>query len=278
MSWPASPVPPGWPASPPGVLVGTHPPPAGSPAVPTGQPGAAPPIFPPPVPTRLPPRRAPRWLSVAGTVLGLAAAILSFGFLTWMVLAVYAAWRRSWRTTLAAACYLALVVGFVAAFADLDAEAEATDLELLSLLGLGVAWLGGALHVLLLDRRVWGVVTGQRSRRAENRRVLREQARFLLHHHPAARHDLRIGRPDLPRTFDDGGLIDLNAVPEPVIGTLPGLSPPQYQQVIMDRWLRGPYTSMEDLAARCLLPPTVTDALREILVFLPPPPPPDRPA
>ncbi|MFE9688617.1 BTAD domain-containing putative transcriptional regulator [Micromonospora sp. NPDC005806] len=241
-------------------------------SVPPGLPPAygAPPVFPPPVAARLRPRRAPRWLSITGTVLGLVATVLTFGFLTWLVLAVYAAWRRSWRTALAAIWYLGLVVGFVWAFADLDSEAEATDLEMLSLLGLIIAWIGGALHVLLLNRGVWAVVTGRRDRRAEDRRLLREQARFLLHHHPAARFELRIGRPDLPRTFDDGGLIDINAVSGSVIGTLPGLTTPQYQQLIMDRWLRGPYTSMEDLAARCMLPPTATDALREILVFLPP--------
>src|SRR5690606_39982870 len=35
---------------------------------------------------------------------------------------------------------------------------------------------------------------------------------------------LAIGRPDLPRQFDDGGLIDLNHAPEHVLTSLPGVS------------------------------------------------------
>jgi hypothetical protein len=37
--------------------------------------------------------------------------------------------------------------------------------------------------------------------------------------------ELRIGRPDLPRHFDDGGLIDVNTVPAQVLSRLPGLRP-----------------------------------------------------
>ncbi|PWR10531.1 transcriptional regulator, partial [Micromonospora sicca] len=81
---------------------------------------------------------------------------------------------------------------------------------------------------------------------------------------------LHIGRPDLPRTFDDGGLVDINAVEERVIARLPGINAGQARQVAMDRWLRGPFGSMEELAARCLLPPLLTDSLRDLLVFLPP--------
>ncbi|RZU71773.1 DNA-binding SARP family transcriptional activator [Micromonospora kangleipakensis] len=248
--------------------------PAGLPG--TGPTYGPPPAFPPPHTAFAggrPPRRAPVWLSFTSTIIGTAVTLLSFGFLTWVVLLPYAVWRRSWRTAIAAACYLALVVAFVVAFGDLEAEAEPSDLDMLTVLGLVIAWLGGALHVVLLNRGVWATVTGRRrDRPGEARRLLREQARYLLHHYPAARYDLRIGRPDLPRTFDDGGLVDINAVPEQVVAALPGLTPAQYQQVVMDRWLRGPFTSMEELAGRCLLPPTLTDSLRDLLVFLPPPP------
>ncbi|MFJ8580349.1 hypothetical protein [Micromonospora sp. NPDC093277] len=39
---------------------------------------------------------------------------------------------------------------------------------------------------------------------------------------------------------------------------------------LLDRRLRGPFGSMEELAARCLLPPALTDSLRDRLVFFPP--------
>ncbi|MEK8109240.1 hypothetical protein NKG94_40100 [Micromonospora sp. M12] len=55
-----------------------------------------------------------------------------------------------------------------------------------------------------------------------------------------------------------------------MLTTLPGLTPEQGQQIMADRWLRGPYASMEELAARCLLPAHATEPLRDLLLFLPP--------
>ncbi|MEE3918645.1 hypothetical protein V2I01_09510 [Micromonospora sp. BRA006-A] len=68
--------------------------------------------------------------------------------------------------------------------------------------------------------------------------------------------------------------MDVNSVPDQVIAGLPGLTRSQAQHVVVDRRMRGPYTSMEELAARCLLPAAATDALRELLIFLPPAPTP----
>ena len=233
-----------------------------------------PPVLPPaPAPARSR-EPLPTWVSTTVMIAGALAVLLTFGLATWLVLLGYAVRRRSWRLGLAAAGYLgsASSLLYLMGRGDPDADVPASE----AFLGLGliaVCWLVGAVHVILLNGRVWGVVTGRSVRlraREGERRVRREQARYLLHHHPAARHQLCIGRPDLPRVFDDGGLVDINSVTEPVLATLPGLTAAQCRQVVMDRWLRGPYGSMEELAARCPLPPSVTDALRDILVFLPP--------
>ncbi|MCI4062846.1 helix-hairpin-helix domain-containing protein [Micromonospora sp. R77] len=174
--------------------------------------------------------------------------------------------------------YLALVAS-VLFLALRSGNDEGTDAEAFYVVGaLGFCWLVGAVHVVLISPAVWAAVRrlfGADDRRVtDERRVRREQARYLLHHYPAARYDLGIGRPDLPGVFDDGGLVDVNGVPDPVLATLPGLTPDQYQRVVADRWLHGPYASMEDLAGRCLLPAALTDSLRDLLLFLPPPPPP----
>jgi len=133
---------------------------------------------------------------------------------------------------------------------------------------------------VLLSRGLWEAITGRpdsaRGRANEERRIRREHARYLLYHYPAARAELGLGRPDLPRTFDDGGLVDVNAVPEQVLTALPGLTPEQGRQIVVDRWLRGPYASMEEFAARCLLPPNATEPLRDLLLFLPPASRPDE--
>ncbi|MGC5019751.1 BTAD domain-containing putative transcriptional regulator [Micromonospora sp. DT47] len=261
--------------------VGFPPGPVGSPvALPASPAGPSPaPFLPPPryeqLPARPRPQPVPRWLSVSATVVGALTAMLSFGLLTWLVVLVYAGWRRSWRNALAAVCYLSFAVTFIVVLGSGDPD-YVTDAEGLLIVAWLVAWLLGVLHAILLNGVVWAAVRGRGGAGppADDRRIRREQARYLLYHYPVARQELHIGRPDLPRTFDDGGLVDINAVGEKVIARLPGISAAQARQVAMDRWLRGPFGSMEELAARCLLPPLLTDSLRDLLVFLPPLPDP----
>ncbi|WP_330465160.1 BTAD domain-containing putative transcriptional regulator [Micromonospora zamorensis] len=217
----------------------------------------------------------PTWVSTTATVAGTLLPLLSFGTGTWLVMLAYAVRRRSRRLGLAAVGYLLTAVLLVFMIATDDLEKEDSAAEAFFGLGvLGLCWLVGALHVLLLNRWVWGRITGRpqaAQARDEERRVRREQARNLLHRYPSARLEFAIGRPDLPRAFDDGGLVDINAVPDHVLATLPGLTDAQRRQVAMDRWVRGPYASIEELSARCALPLAVVDGLHGVLLFLPPP-------
>ncbi|MFB9237258.1 BTAD domain-containing putative transcriptional regulator [Plantactinospora siamensis] len=221
------------------------------------------------------------WLALA-TIAGTVVALGSLGMLTWAVVLGYALFRRSRRLAAAGIGYGLLAATFVAVAVNKDSE-DFTRLDLLGVPALLVSWFVGAGHVVLLNRHVQAMVArlagravpdNRRTAGVDPHRLRREQARYLLYHHPASRHELHIGRPDLPRGYDDGGLVDVNSVTEDVLRQLPGLSAEQGQQISMDRWLRGPYATMEDLAGRCLLPPAVTDGLREILVFLPPGPTP----
>ncbi|PSK61365.1 hypothetical protein B0E53_06735 [Micromonospora sp. MH33] len=228
-------------------------------------------------------RRAPGWVRLAATVVGTATVLVSFGSLTWAVVLGYALWRRSWRLALAGFGYFLLVLSVFVLAVSAPENEEPTDAEALYLiLALGICWLLGTAHVVLLNPTLWAAIGGLfwtgRQRTDEQRRLRREQARYLLHHYPAARVDLRIGRPDLLRSYDDGGLVDVNAVPDPVLATLPGLTVDQRRQLAVDRWLRGRYGSMEELAARCHLPPAATETLRDVLLFLPPEPPPVQPS
>ncbi|MGW4153966.1 AfsR/SARP family transcriptional regulator [Micromonospora chersina] len=260
------------------------------PAAPGWAPGPAGPLTPVPhallvamnQPTDAPAeRRAPGWVRLAATLAGTATVLVSFGSLTWAVVLGYALWRRSWRLALAGIGYFLLVFSvFVLAVTSPETE-EVSDGEAIFLIvAMGTCWLLGTAHVVLLNPTLWAAVGGLfwtgRQRTDEQRRLRREQARYLLHHYPAARVELRIGRPDLLRTYDDGGLVDVNAVPDAVLATLPGLTVDQRRQVAVDRWLRGPYLSLEELAGRCHLPPAATETLRDVLLFLPPEPPPVR--
>jgi DNA polymerase III alpha subunit (gram-positive type) len=81
--------------------------------------------------------------------------------------------------------------------------------------------------------------------------------------------ELRIGRPDLPRQFEDGGLVDLNHVPAPVIIQRLGLSEAEAAKVIEARDHIGGFISAEEVIARTDLSPTRIDSIRERLVVLP---------
>ncbi|MEU2612625.1 AfsR/SARP family transcriptional regulator, partial [Micromonospora sp. NPDC007271] len=139
----------------------------------------------------------PRWLSIPITVVAVLAVLASFGFLTWLVVLAHAAWRRSWRLLLAAGGYLALV-GALAFVFETSPDPDNDNSVPVFLVSCGLifgCWLGGAVHVLLLNTRVRRAVTGigrRRERAEETRRVRREEARQLLYHYPAARRELRI--------------------------------------------------------------------------------------
>ncbi|MFI7303328.1 BTAD domain-containing putative transcriptional regulator [Micromonospora aurantiaca] len=228
-----------------------------------------------PVPPSRRPSGVPGWLSVVATVGGALVALLSFGMLTWLVVLLYGVWRRGWGSVVAAIYYLTVAVTFAVVVGGSETE-EVSGTEGAVILIWLTTWVVGVPHVVLLNGRLLAWLRGLWRGRpyADRNRLRREYARYLLYQYPSARDDLRIGRPDLPRAYDDGGLVDVNAVPDQVIAGLPGLTRSQAQHVVVDRRMRGPYTSMEELASRCLLPAAATDALRELLIFLPPAPTP----
>ncbi|MEH0819926.1 MULTISPECIES: BTAD domain-containing putative transcriptional regulator [unclassified Micromonospora] len=257
------------------------PPPAGPGDPPTGlPPWVSPPVAPliGAVPPSRRPSGVPGWLSVVATVGGALVALFSFGMLTWLVVLLYGVWRRGWGSVLAAVCYLTVAVTFVVVIGSSETEEVSAPEATLMVIWL-TTWAAGVPHVVLLNGRLLAWLRGLWRGRpyADRNRLRREYARYLLYQYPSARDDLRIGRPDLPRAYDDGGLVDVNSVPDHVIAGLPGLTRSQAQHVVVDRRMRGPYTSMEELASRCLLPAAATDSLRELLIFLPPAPAPGPP-
>ncbi len=79
--------------------------------------------------------------------------------------------------------------------------------------------------------------------------------------------ELRIGRPDLPREYDDGGLVDLNNVsPEVLVSSL-GLTAPEVTGVMAARQQLGGFSSAEELSAYAELPPDRVDDIRDLIWF-----------
>jgi helix-hairpin-helix protein len=100
-------------------------------------------------------------------------------------------------------------------------------------------------------------------------RQRREEARAIAVRDVDLARELRIGRPDLPRQFDDGGLVDVNHAPAPVIVHLLGLSEADAVQVTEARDRIGGFSSAEEVIAYTDLSPTLVDGIRERLLFLP---------
>jgi hypothetical protein len=100
--------------------------------------------------------------------------------------------------------------------------------------------------------------------RARASRQRREEARKLWRADPALARDLGIGRPDLARGFDDGGLIDLNAAPAPLIARVCGIEQQQADAIVAARTARGgSYFNLGEVFVDVPLPESVQGALTE---------------
>lgn len=81
-------------------------------------------------------------------------------------------------------------------------------------------------------------------------RQRRQDARALATHDPNLARDLNIGRPDRPREYDDGGLVDLNSAPAEVIMSVCGLERVAAERVVAARqqWATG-FSSIDEALA-----------------------------
>jgi hypothetical protein len=105
-------------------------------------------------------------------------------------------------------------------------------------------------------------VLAQRQRRAD--------ARLLATSDPRLARDLGIGRPDLGRGYNDGGLVELNTASGPVLASLLDLSPGQVRQILDLRGYGTLLTDVEDLFAYTELPFAQWDRIRERAVVVGP--------
>ncbi|MEV4671196.1 MULTISPECIES: helix-hairpin-helix domain-containing protein [Actinomadura] len=183
---------------------------------------------------------------------------------------LYAAIRRgSWK-------YGAVAAGYGAGTAAVLTMIQSGD-PLLTVFGSFVAillWLAGTGHAFAVRTSVFPR-EAPRNRQNERaieiakyRRTLREQARALAAEDPALARELRIGRPDAPRTYDDGGLVDVNHVPREIIEALPGMTPEIAERVVRHREEHGGFVSAEEMAVDADIPPDLLPEMAEFTIFL----------
>ncbi|RBY91066.1 hypothetical protein [Blastococcus sp. TF02A-30] len=222
--------------------------------------------------------RAPR---AAGWFKGawyFAITVVSFGFLAAIPFwhAASRLGRRDLRTL--ALTYTLAGIYLVVIFSVTPRNADGTTAnETLSVIGGLSAFfilIVGCLHLRPLRRQVYGggrVVLAHDDpvvARALEARSRRQETRRLLAREPALRRELGIGRPDLNRGYDDGGLIDLNTAPARVIATVCGIELPHAEAIVAGRRTRGgTYFNIGEVLVDVPLPPHVQDELRERAVF-----------
>lgn len=98
----------------------------------------------------------------------------------------------------------------------------------------------------------------------------RLEARALVIRDPATARDLKIGRPDLAaRTYDDGGLVDVNHVPGEVLRTHLNWSGYEAAAVVAHRETAGPFVDARDLSASVPGSAARVKAAADLLVFIP---------
>lgn len=147
--------------------------------------------------------------------------------------------------------------------------------NVLAMLLMLTIWVAGTAHAFVVRPTVFPKKP-QRDRAnehaikiAKHRRVLRDEARTLAAEDPSLAVELRVGRPDLPRTYNDGGLIDVNHVPPHTLGLLPGMTDELIERIVRVRQEQGTFFSVEELGVDADLPPNLVQSISEYTIFLP---------
>ncbi|MGY1780357.1 hypothetical protein [Geodermatophilus sp. SYSU D01036] len=103
--------------------------------------------------------------------------------------------------------------------------------------------------------------------RALEARRRRDEARSLFARDPALARELGIGRPDLRRGYDDGGLVDINTAPAAVIASGLELDTATADAIVGARSLRGGYYALSELFIDIALPVHAQERLQERAVL-----------
>ena len=138
----------------------------------------------------------------------------------------------------------------------------------------GQALAGGLVLVLMGGAAVHAAVAFGRDRRdrqalamARGRMERRREAREIAQKNPVLARELRIGRPDLARDYDDGGLVDMNQVPAQILHSQLGLSAAEAAAVVAARARLGSFSSANEVTTYASLAPDRLDALSDWMIF-----------
>ncbi len=219
--------------------------------------------------------KPPKWLW--------ALPVFSMGLLAFVPpIAIAAKTRTSQAWTWAVGLAAVWLVGF----SLVGSSEEDSRLSDFGFLVYVAAWIGAVIYALVMgpkvlwppksvyvpvgppppppyDPNVAAVAQAQEGRRK------REEARELARRDPHMARDLRIGRPDLPRQYDDGGLVDINAAPAEVLQETLGLTPEQSARVVTTRTEINGFEHPDDLITFADLDARAYDAVKDRVILIP---------
>ncbi|WP_051393727.1 ComEA family DNA-binding protein [Glycomyces arizonensis] len=211
-----------------------------------------------------------------GTILWAMLPILTCGIGVAIAFGVAVAKRRTPFTIASLVVYSALSLTWICLAGTFGAEAPLwADVVVYAILP--IVTLVATVHLFVIRPLVWAprpvptvlVARPNGPQVVDRARQLRHQARGMVAADPMLARRLAIGRPDLPRQFDDGGLVDLNHAPVHVLTSLPGVTEASARQ-IRDRVERsGPFESLGEVLLVVEISPTFEHHLREYVVFIP---------
>jgi DNA uptake protein ComE-like DNA-binding protein len=199
---------------------------------------------------------------------------VSFGFLSFvpfLVLAMIRQRRQDWLTFVA---YVAVVIGIVVAVA---AARRGTQADLAGGLIILVMAIGTTHSLVALRPSAVGNLTAQPPATQFRQDAVVEAAKARIHQRAEARklvtenatltRDLRIGRPDLPRNYDDGGLVDVNHVGANILVRYLGLAPKDADAIVTARAQLGRFTSCNEVTTYANLQPSCLDNVTDLIIF-----------
>ena len=214
-----------------------------------------------------------RWRRVLVQIWWTSVPIWSFALLSFVPFLAFAVIQRRKRDWAVFAGYLLATVALVATGVSVNpnGDAAAAALGAFSIALAGCA----AVHACILFRPGRARPTPAAGRRrnqeavqeARVRMERRSDARRVVQTNLALARELRIGRPDLPRQYDDGGLADINRVPGYVLAAALALTPQEVTNLTAARDKLGRFATADELRDHADLPPGRIDELRDLIMF-----------
>lgn len=178
----------------------------------------------------------------------------------------YAAVRQRSRVFAAAA----LVYGVVSAaivWGNVWSPGNTLDMNM-GVVAVLLLWTVSTVHALAVRHSVFfGPVRDDTVVAAKERIRRRDESRRIAATDPRLAKELRIGRPDQPSDYDDGGLVDVNHVPEEYLRDTGGLDAALVNRIVEARQQVGRFDNLHDLEMVAGLDPRSLDEVADRLIF-----------